>query len=258
MKSTMRRAAALGSILLAFTVTGIQPAHGLQVNTCIENTTSSVVNDFHITLVSPSNMSVEGLFTAENDRSKKVGLTYDGFSLVNGQSNCFRFFVFEYSSTAANPENIEVSISESHWTLGGLPVVPKIALGSVDFDGESSDYLVARLSLFDDLAGSNQIGTMWWEQQAISATCRNFTTGPVFASLALARFQNRVPLANLNESLTGFGADSPIQLCTATPIPEPASLLLLGAALVCLLCSRRSKISPLPGTSARSKAACPD
>lgn len=242
MKSTMKRAVALGSISLAFTVAGMQPAYGLQVNTCIENTTSSVANDFHITLVSPKDMSVEGLFTAENDGSKKVGLTYDGFSVTPGQSHCFRFFVFENSSSAPNPENIEVGISESNWTLGGLPVVPKVSLGSIDFDGESSDFLVARLSLFDDLAGSNQIGTMWWEQQATSATCRNFTTGPVFASIAFARFQNMVALENLNESLTGFGADSPIQLCTPTPVPEPASLLLLGAALAGLACSRRSKI----------------
>lgn len=239
----MREAVILSCVLSVFATVGLQPANAVLMNTDFENTTGNVANDYHLKVVSTNPIPIDNTFTSGGDvafnaptvtgaGTTSVSLDFAGATVNPGQTTHVGFLSIG---------NFDVKVAESFWTFGGLEILPRIGMASATFTGAASDFLVARVSLFDDLAGSNLIGTMWWEDQASSATINNFTTEPVYASIAFARFSNMIPLENLNESLTGFGTESGIQFLAPIPEPETYAMLMAGLGLIGFMTRRRRK-----------------
>lgn len=229
MRDTIIKAAVLCCSLL--TVIGLQNADAALMNVDFKNSTGNVASDYHLKLVSSNPINISNTYrfggdvvfnppTITGSGSNNLSLDFAGATVNNGQTTHIGFYA---------PGNFDIKVAESFWTFGNLEVLPRIGMKSVAFNGASTDFLVERINLFSDLAGSNLVGTMWWEDQAASLRNFNYTTEPVFASFATLRSQNMIPLENLNHSLSGFGSESQIQYFA--PVPEPSTLLLVGFGL---------------------------
>jgi hypothetical protein len=235
MRDTLAGAEVLSFVILLFAILGPQPANAVVMSTDVKFTPTNganIANRYQLNLVSPNPIPIDatsrfggdvvfmgGSITGAGTTRASLDF-YGGATLVHpGQTIHIGF---------ASIGNSNVKVAESFWALDAPEVLP-IGMASATFNGAASDFLVARVSLFDDAAGSHQIGTMWWEDQASSVALNNFTTEPVYASVAFAHFSNMIPLEDLNASLTGFGPESGIQFLA--PIPEPETYVMFMAGL---------------------------
>ena len=223
-------------LIMLFCAT-LAPTWAIVMNTDFINTTGNVANDYHLKLVCPTPITIDSTFqsggqvvfdppTITGNGTNTVSLDFAGATVNNGETTHIGF---------ADIGNFDIKVAESFWTFGGIEILPRLAMATATFNGAAGDFLVARISLYDDMLGSNLIGMMWWEEQAAMADIYNYTTESMYASVSFGRFQDMIQLEDLNESLTGFGPESQIQFYAG--VPEPMSLLLtaIGLASLCLI-----------------------
>jgi hypothetical protein len=220
----------------------------------LKNTTGNVANDYHVRLEADANIDTSVLVNANGfpsirtrgNGTKAVRIDWSGATINPGGTISEGFGIVG----AKLPPNLR--ITESYWTLGGLKVVALTSgrLATGDFNGTvaSDPWGVVRVSLFDDLTGTDQIGTEWIEGQVNPATLTNYaivsnqtSDGPIFASWAFRLPGAFVPLDELNSSLGGFGPQTPIQELAAAPEPSSVVLFGLGGACCVLACRCRKR-----------------
>lgn len=232
--NVIKKLVILSCVLSAYAVVGTRTADAILMNTHFTNTTGNVANDYHLKLVSPNPINISNTYcfggdvvfnepTITGNGSTDVSLDFAGSTVNSGQTVHVGFYA---------PGNFDIRVAESFWTSGDLEVLPRIGMKSAAFDGTTNDFLIERISLYDDLAGTNLIGTMWWEDLGASVINRNLTTQPVFASYAYLRSPTMIPLEDLNYSLTGFGPESPIHY--NAPFPNQRACYYSGPVLLAL------------------------
>jgi hypothetical protein len=208
-------------------------ANAAFMNTDFQNTTGNMANDYHLKLVSNAPITVFDTY----EHGGNANVTFNAPKINGNGSNSV---TLDWSGATVNNKDIThvgfaaygmAEVAESYWTVGGLELHPRIGFLTAVFSGATTDFLVERILLFSDLSGTELIGTIWWEDQAMAVTNYNFSGVVAFASVSTARFSTEIPLEDLNESLTGFGSESAIQQYTPSAVPEPASLLLMASSL---------------------------
>lgn len=243
MRAGARREGFVGLGLLIYALASFSTAEAVLMNTHFTNTTGNVATDYHLRLVSSQPINIANTYqfggdvafsapTIQGSGSTNVSLDFAGATVNNGQTVHVGFYA---------PNNWGVKVAESFWTFGGLELMPRTGMKSAAFDGLATEYLVERISLYSDLAGTNLVGTMWWEDQAASLINQNFTTKPVFASTATLRSPTLIPLEDLNYSLGGFGTESPIRFYAPVPEPEIYAMLLAGLGLLGFTARRKKQ-----------------
>jgi hypothetical protein len=230
--------------LLALECPDIADAGYLKFNTHFKNTTGSMVNDYHVRLEAdePINISRTWEFGGNvkfqsgkvtGDGTNSVVIDWSGATVNQGQT--------AHCGVSTSNYNPSIRIVESWWTVGGVKFIPNLNDGvqaQADFDG-GSGFTVARIELYDDIFGSNVIGTEWIEGPGNLFSISNKTLdGPVFVSVATLASPTEIPIEDLNYSLSGFGPQSVI--FELNPVPEPASIMLLGLGGLVMLRRRKA------------------
>ena len=216
---------------------------GLAFNIDFTNTTGTIADDFHIKLSTSTPVTVLQTFeggavsfgpgAVTGDGTTAVEIDWSGATVNPGQTT-------HIGASASSGSVVDVTYAlESWWTHGGKKIGSHGYDGSaatVDFTAAASlagntDWTVARVTLFTDLAGTNVVGTEWVEEEGdVSQIFNASSYGPIFASLATLSSPDPIPLEDLNFSLTGFGQDGPIM--QLDPVPEPSTLLLITSGLI--------------------------
>jgi hypothetical protein len=127
------------------------------------------------------------------------------------------------------------TIANAYWTINGVQVSSLAGhQAGVDFSGSSTDWLIVRVTDYDSLG--DVIGHNWSEEQASGFTLLGNPGVDLYVSYATMISSSEIPLADLNEGLTGFGTESPIMTLTA-PAPEPSSLVVASVGALSLIAS---------------------
>ena len=201
----------------------------LAFNTDFTNTTGSIVNDYHVKLVSDQPINVSNTWqiggqvqfnapTITGGGTGTVQLDWSGATVNQGQTTHVGV-----STTAYQPN---LRIVESWWTIGGVKFdgTPLVNAGFNAAPG----FTVAQVRLYDDILGTHLVSTQWIEAPGELASISSFN-GTVYASWATRRSNSVIPLQDLNESLGGFGSFTPI---AAVPEPPALALLLAGSLMI--------------------------
>ncbi|MBN1766229.1 MAG: hypothetical protein JW860_13295 [Sedimentisphaerales bacterium] len=202
-------------ILLLCTYTNMEAGY-LKFNTHFKNTTGSMVNDYHVRLVANEPITVSSTWQSGGDvqfspgvvtgnGTKSIEVNWSGATVNQGQT--------AHCGVSTSTYIPSLTVTESWWTVGGVKFNPNLndgLMGNADFDG-GSDYTVARIKLYDDIYGSNLIGTEWIEGPGDLLGISNLShDGPLYASVATLSSSTEIALEDLNPSLEGFGPDGPI------------------------------------------------
>jgi hypothetical protein len=139
----------------------------------------------------------------------------------------------------------DLYLAGAHW-LDNSGMFSGAATGtpSISFvNWDAPDFGVVRVTMYG--GNGSVLGHAWWEVPAqpgstsfATVVNADLNTPTIYASWAYnTPSPTPIPIQDLNESLTGFGPESPI---TSLSIPEPSSLLLLGlGACGCVLYGKR-------------------
>lgn len=237
-------------------------------NTDFKNLSGTPVNDLEIILQSSSAIHVNGLFsttslmapttafppgTISNNDTSVVDLSWSGSTIGNGVWT----HVGAYGTDTAT-----VSISSANWTIDGFPAGGVPIPSVLPYDPLGSEFGVVRATLYSALSGGEVIGHLWYELPAddgattfASVFNANSQTPTIYASWAFnTPSSSLIPLDALNESLTGFGPESPIRSLVT---PEPSSLLILGLGLGVCGCFRHRKQLTSPADVNRTDGRLP-
>jgi hypothetical protein len=126
-----------------------------------------------------------------------------------------------------------VRVADSYWSNGGTAANSSDGhLPGVNFSGTSIDWLVTRVSIYD--SSGNVIGQEWEEQQAASFSLTGSNV-PLYVSYATLLSPTQIPLEDLNNSLTGFGSESPVVRLAAAAVPEPSGLVIASIGILGML-----------------------
>jgi hypothetical protein len=129
--------------------------------------------------------------------------------------------------------NNDIHIAESHWSENGAPAGGMAgAVPGVKFLGASASWTVERVALYD--ATNNVIGHEWAEAQGSGPVITPTDVGLYYSTATLIS-PTQIPLDQLNNSLGGFGPESPIQFLPPASAPAPPTLVLACVGGLCLL-----------------------
>ena len=219
----------------------------LSFNTDLVNTTGSVLNDYHVKLVSTAPITISDTFQSGGDvvfnsgvvngnGTNSVTIDWSGATVNQGQTS--------HVGAATAAYDPSIIIQESWWTFGGVKFVPNTGTQATGFFSGGSFFTVARISIFDSPGATTLLGTEWMQGAGNLLNVANRTSdGPIYVKVATRTSQNAIPLSDLNFSLTGFGPDSPV--LQLSPVPEPSSLLTFGVGMLCLVgYARRRRAVP--------------
>lgn len=228
----IKRSLHFGSIVAIFTLMLIGgTVHATLMNADIVNDTGDAADDYHIEIATDTPFSLYNTYNFGGDvqfpttnvsgiGTNNVTFNWSGATVNSGQDTHVGFSV---------PWNAR--ITKSHWTTGGTEVLPRdLGLTTGTFNEATTDYIVAKVELWDDIFGTNLVGTMWWEGQGTDVIIENFSDRTVFASWSFTDPGGIVALEDLNHTLGGFGPETAI----VELIPEPAtiSLIALGGLII--------------------------
>lgn len=235
------------------------PAEATFHNDDFFNTTGNLANDFHIEFVSATAITVgsqccrsspTGTFpaaTTSGGGTKNV--TYDWSGLTVNSTEKIHV---GYNITSSSP----IQIKRSFWTLGGFEVLPHKHSASTNVSGGGTDYVVARVTLYDDLAGTNVLGHQFVQDLGTTTEVSNGGEAGFFASSAeISQGPTPIPEVDLNTDNTSLApaldaVEGPIQFFPPPPALVPA-LSLQGTIvfLILLICGgvliygRRRRVS---------------
>lgn len=230
----------------------------LLFNTDVRNTTGNVANDYHIKMKAAVPINIDNTYESSvaggpvfghaspggvtGGGTTDVTINWAGATVNSGQET----HIGAGTGLGGGTPN-RLVITESWWTFGGLPVAPAVGgsvpkLANVAFDGTAGtgNWVVARVKIYDDAVGTTLLSTTWYEGRGSSAYLTS-SSDATYAKVAYTTpSASMVPLASLNSTLPGFGADSAITLLpvsTSVPLPLPAlavlgSLLAVGSGIV--------------------------
>ena len=178
--------------------------------------------------------------TVSGNATDQVTVTYSGTTFSQGQWT--HVGIRGTGTTHATIEN-------AYWTINGVPVnsIDGHQAG-VDFSGTSSEWLIVRLT--DYGAMGDVIGHNWSEAQASGFTLVGNPGVDLYVSYATMLSSSEIPLDQLNEGLTGFGAESPVMTLSGTPEPSSLVLASIGSlGLVAYAWGRRRRAGTRRSTS---------
>jgi hypothetical protein len=224
---------------------GVAVAETVNMNVDYNNRNGLSANDYHLKLHSSSPINIDDTYMGAYPNllisgagTNNVELNFSGHSVAPGGQ-------MHIGYTASS--NDAIAVTESYWTTDNdpTPFLP-LPAKSVFFGLASIDYLVERITMYDDVFGTNVIGTMWWQYRAAYVTNWNWTPYPIYISWAFLRSPVAIGLPSLNSSLQGFGPESPILEIAPVPEIDPAtgsSALSLVAGVLAMIEQRRRRVA---------------
>jgi hypothetical protein len=253
-----------GFAILVFLWCMLLPATRADVlfNAEIYNGTNKSANDYHITLESDSDITVEktletpstkhpgGKFTGAglgDNGTTKVVIDYFGHTFDNGE---WTHVGAEFSTS----KDTEVKITNSYWTKDGTEIKSSSLGGklpgatAVD---PPSGWVVLRVDSYDGLTGP-LVGSEWIEGKGSSPSdvmVRNDLDVTLYVSTSYLLSPTEIPLELLNDSLAGFSTPTPV--VALPPVPEPSSLV-PALAVLGIAAAARAIRNWLELTNARS------
>jgi hypothetical protein len=234
-------------IVLATSITNAK----VLFNYDLPNTTGQAANDYHIKMEANENIDIiktyeiggdeqfaNAMFDGvEGNGTKVVTINWHhipGYTVDQGQTTHIGAGI-EGEEEEENPAGWR--ITESWWTFDGEKLTSPTSgrLATVVFNGTISDnWLTVKIELYDDILGTNLIGTGWIEGRGTDATISNQTTGgSIYARWAFnTPTSTMIPLEELNESLGDFGPFTPIVELRPRDIPTVSEWGLIVMALL--------------------------